>query len=272
MNILIIIVSGIVTLLFITIIRNLLVSNNLLAKNYKSQLIPLGMGITYVFVMLVNSIFIIIVLNINHIYLLMILIGILTMSFIGVIDDLMGNRNSLGFKGHIKSFLNSTVTTGFLKMLIGGLVAIFIGIYFSSKPIEFFLNVLVISLFANLINLFDLRPGRAIKVCLIYSLLLFLLGVPPDLKPILAAIIGFCLFYLPQDIKALSMLGDVGSNPLGISLGIITIISLEMNYKLLILVLLIMLHLYSEKHSISKYIENNSVLHFLDNLGRKNKG
>ncbi|QUH26596.1 hypothetical protein [Serpentinicella alkaliphila] len=269
MNLIILFISGINTLLFLPIIRNLLLSNKQVAKNYKGQSIPIGMGISFVFVMLVNSIIIFIVMDINHFYLLTILIGILTMSFIGIIDDLIGNRDSLGFKGHIKSFFKSIVTTGFLKLLIGGLVAIFISLYYSSGLSELLINILLICLFTNLINLFDLRPGRAIKICLLLAIILFLIGVPKDLEIILVSIVGFCLVYLPQDIKALSMMGDVGSNPLGISLGIVTITSLEFYYKIVVLTLLVLLHLFAEKYSITKSIENNRILKFLDDLGRR---
>jgi len=271
MNLLIFIVSGVNTLLFISIIKNLLISNDRVAKNFKGQTIPIGMGMTFVFVMLVNSIFLVLAVDSNHLNLLIILIGIVTMSFIGVIDDLIGNRNSLGFKGHIKSFFNSTVTTGFLKMLLGGLVAVFISLYYSDHPLVLLVNILLISLFTNLINLFDLRPGRAVKMSLMTALLLFFIGVPKDLEIILISIIAFCIFYLPQDIKALSMMGDVGSNAIGVSLGIITIISLEIHTKVIVLVALIALHLFAEKYSITKTIEKNQVLRYLDNIGRPDK-
>ena len=71
---------------------------------------------------------------------------------------------------------------------------------------------------ANLLNLFDLRPGRAIKVAVASGAMI---GAArpgrrraPPLPPLAAA-----LALLPEDLGERAMLGDAGANALGAMLG-----------------------------------------------------
>lgn len=84
----------------------------------------------------------------------------------------------------------------------------------------------------------------------------------------LISFIAYAIAYLPQDIKAKSMMGDVGSNALGIILGIVTVVSYAIVIKYIILGLLILIHIITEKYSLTKIIEKNPVLDYFDKLGR----
>lgn len=77
------------------------------------------------------------------------------------------------------------------------------------------------------------------------------------------------LVYFPEDLKANVMMGDTGSNVLGMSLGISSILIFDLYGKLIILALLILLHIFAEKYSLTALIEKNKVLNYLDMLGRK---
>ena len=68
------------------------------------------------------------------------------------------------------------------------------------------------------------------------------------------------------DRSARVMLGDAGSNVLGALLGLWMVCSSGNISKLFLLVLLIAVHIYAEKHSISKVIEANRFLRSLDRL------
>ncbi len=111
------------------------------------------------------------------------------------------------------------MTTGLLKAGMGFFYC-FIYIHnFSKNILDIVINTLVISLFTNLINLFDLRPGRSIKVFLLMSIIMLLTSTIIEYNFILYSIYGILFIYFPIDLKAKAMMGDIGSNAIGITLG-----------------------------------------------------
>lgn len=271
MELIIFIISILATRISIPFIKEMLLSANITKSNYKGDTIPVGMGIVFIPVIIINSIFINYFIGNNSTVqqiLLVFLTGIMTMATIGLIDDLVGNRDTTGFKGHIKSLLKGKLTTGGFKALIGGFIALLIGSLFSFHIVEILVNALIIALFTNLINLLDLRPGRALKGFLSISILLIIVGLSREVRVILISIIGYAIGYFPQDIKAKSMMGDIGSNTLGVILGIVTVISYTMTAKFIVLAALVLIHIIAEKYSITEIIKKNSILNFIDELGR----
>lgn len=253
--------------LLIPLIESLYISAGFTKQNYKGNFIPNSMGIIYIF----NVLFIFLLLLVfttsnSYIETFIFVLGILTMGFIGLLDDFMGNNQVKGFKGHIKMLINLKLTTGGLKAIIGGIVSVLISLMISSDFVNFLINILIISLFTNFINLMDLRPGRALKGFLVFSIP-SLLYVNEIYKMILLCFIGASLAYFPYDIKGKTMLGDIGSNCLGIILGIIAT-SYTIQLKILLMIFLLLANLYSEKYSITKLIGRNKLLNFLDELGR----
>lgn len=63
-------------------------------------------------------------------------------------------------------------------------------------------------------------------------------------------------------------MGDAGANPLGAALGYWVAVSLPLHTKAFVLLSLISVHIYTECHSLSKVIDKNPVLRFIDRLGR----
>jgi len=271
LEIIIFTISILTTIITIPFIKDMLLSANITRKNYKGDIIPVGMGIVFIPVIIINSIFL------NYFIgndtrmqqlLLVFLVAIMTMATIGLIDDLIGNRDTTGFKGHIMSLLKGKVTTGGFKAIIGGLIALLLGSLFSFHIIEIIVNSLIIALFTNLINLLDLRPGRALKGFLSISILLIIIGLSKEVRIILISIIAYAIGYFPQDIKAKSMMGDIGSNTLGVILGVVTVVSYSMTAKFIVLALLVLIHIITEKYSLTEIIKKNSILNFIDELGR----
>jgi UDP-N-acetylmuramyl pentapeptide phosphotransferase/UDP-N-acetylglucosamine-1-phosphate transferase len=64
------------------------------------------------------------------------------------------------------------------------------------------------------------------------------------------------------------MMGDTGSNALGLALGLTMVWGLPFTGKLLGLSILVAIHIVAEIYSISKLIEQSPVLRLLDKLGR----
>ncbi len=271
MDIIIFVISLLATIAVIPFIRGMLLSADITEKNYKNNIIPVGMGITFIPVIIINAIVLRWFFKDDPDALRLLLIflaGIMTVMTMGLIDDLMGNRSTLGLRGHIKSLLKGKLTTGGLKAVVGGLISLLIGSLFSLDIIEIIVNALIIALFTNLINLLDLRPGRAIKGFLLLSILFIAIGLSAEIRVILISSVAYAAAYLPQDIKAKSMMGDVGSNALGAILGIATAAGYNITVKYIILGLLILTHIITEKYSLTKIIEKNPVLNYFDKLGR----
>ena len=136
----------------------------------------------------------------------------------GALDDLAGDGSSKGLRGHLGAAAHGEVTTGLVKVVgIGatGLVAAAL----ADRPrddlraLDTLVGGAVVAGAANLANLLDLRPGRALKATVICALPL-LLGRGPG-APRAAAAAGAALGVLRPDLAGTAMLGDTGANAAG---------------------------------------------------------
>ncbi|MEJ8553675.1 glycosyl transferase [Tepidibacter sp. Z1-5] len=254
------------TLLITPYFKSLLIESNIVRKNYRQDLIPVCAGIIFLPMVIINSSILRYFYESNDIYIY--LFGIMSMAFIGILDDLIGDRDVSGLKGHFKSLLKGKLTTGGFKALFGGFVALLISVNISNNIIDICVNTLLIALCTNLMNLLDLRPGRAIKGYLFISIiLLFTVPMYYD-KVMIVILMSNVLAYFKEDLKANAMMGDTGSNVLGISIGIIIAYNFSFMVRLCALILLIFIHIITEKYSLTKIIENNKLLNYIDMLGR----
>ncbi|QQY80629.1 UDP-N-acetylmuramyl pentapeptide phosphotransferase/UDP-N-acetylglucosamine-1-phosphate transferase [Keratinibaculum paraultunense] len=267
-NILSFIVSLILSYIAVPMIKDMLFRNKIVSLNYNNEEIPLGMGILFIFVQVI-SISLTSILGWADIKVAMgYLLACTLMGFVGLIDDLVGETDIKGFRGHINAFFKGKLTTGLLKAGIGFFIALFISIIFSSTLLDIVINTLIIALFTNLTNLLDLRPGRSIKVFLLISVIMLFTNITDEYNFILYSIYGILFIYFPIDLKAKAMMGDVGSNFIGITLGIYCIFTQTLLARSIYLFILILIHILAEKISFTKVIEKNKFLSFLDNLGR----
>ncbi len=188
--------------------------------------------------------------------------------FFGLIDDLLGNRDHSGFRGHIGAILRGKLTTGSLKAIGIPIVAILSFSLISSSILEIFGDALLVALFVNTLNLLDLRPGRALKVYIPLQLM-FIVVSAGTLGPSSAVLIGVAVVLLIPDLREEIMLGDIGSNILGGILGFCFAYAFDWNVKLPVVGLLVLLQLLTERYSISGIVERVTPLRALDNLGRR---
>lgn len=254
---------------------NMLRESGAVRKNYLGHDIPVSTGIS--FPVSVILVFIIYVLFSHyessfHIY----LIGIIAISFLGFIDDMLGQRDTLGFKGHFGALFKGKLTTGGLKALGGGFIALFMAFFLGTPGSlghnlgNIIINTLIIALFTNMLNLLDLRPGRALKGYLFFLLLIILMAAGRVNWLLIGPLLGAVLVYLPVDLKVQAMMGDAGSNVLGLTLGYYSVIHLPLPYRIGVLVFLIAMHIYTEKFSLTRTIEKVPLLRAIDQLGRSN--
>jgi len=236
--------------------------------NYRGKVIPAIGGIVFIPVLMAVVMLLILLGKGNTRSYIDFLALALAMGLAGVVDDLIGDKRVKGLKKHIKSTLSGKMTTGFLKASAGFLMACIVSLGISSSYIEFIVNVLIISLFANTLNLFDLRPGRAVKVFLAVSLLLIAsAGSLAETLPLIMLSLS-ALLYINYDLKEICMLGDTGANILGISLGYYSAQLMSLNAKLPVLAALVILNIIAEKLSITELISRSSFFSYLDNWGR----
>ena len=184
----------------------------------------------------------------------------------GAIDDIWGSREVGGFKGHFKKLLfERKLTTGAVKAMGGGLVALAAGYSIYPHGIwHMLLAGATIALATNLLNLLDLRPGRAVAV------LFAGLGVTYIVKcgrlvalPLVASISLVAFAFGIADSRGRAMMGDSGSNCLGAGLGLTIVLSAP-HWMIPAIAVMAAVHVYSEKRSISALIERNRLLKAID--------
>ena len=253
--------------LVLFLIVSMLKDSGAMRKNYLDIDIPVSAGISFSFTILIVSLLLALPGWYDSSYHLFILAAIM-MSFLGFIDDMLGQRDALGFKGHFSALFKGRLTTGGLKALGGGILALFVAFSLSGTWPEIILNAFIIALAANLMNLLDLRPGRAVKAYLLFLLAIIIMAWGQIVWLLAAPLTGAVLYYARSDLKAQVMMGDAGSNVLGLALGYFAVISLSLPLRIAVLVFLLAIHLYTEKYSLTAVIENNLLLKSLDDLGR----
>jgi UDP-N-acetylmuramyl pentapeptide phosphotransferase/UDP-N-acetylglucosamine-1-phosphate transferase len=130
------------------------------------------------------------------------------------------------------------------------------------------LSMALISMMQNFINLLDLRPLRAVKAYMGFSFIYLLFGQYLIYAGINSGILISLLFYSRYEASETCMMGDTGSNVLGVTLGILFASCDSIYLKTALLIFLISVQVYAEKKSISKLIERNRILCYIDMLGR----
>ncbi|TCS84053.1 hypothetical protein [Tepidibacillus fermentans] len=234
-------------------------------KNYKEELIPTSFGI---FILFIEWLLLILQQQKEFFYFW----ALFLITMIGTYDDYYGDKKVKGFKGHFSAFRQGVITSGFIKAVGVSIVALFLSFQLAKDPFVIGSNFFLIVMLSNTMNLFDLRPGRALKV---YFVLFLLLGVqaPRFFQQELPLIqIGILIIVFFYDIRAKIMLGDGGANLLGFQLGVWYSIHFPLYGKLFMIILLIGINIYNERHSISQFIEQHKWLRVIDRLGQKGIG
>lgn len=184
----------------------------------------------------------------------------------GVLDDLTGTTDSKGLKGHLGALARGEVTTGAIKIVGLGATGVVAAIVVDRGRLSASTLAAagVVAGAANVLNLFDLRPGRALKVALLAGIPVAATGSATS-----AALVGTALAGLPEDLSGTAMMGDTGANALGALAGVALIEQLGGRSRWLTFGTLVALTLASERVSFSKVIAGNTVLRTVDEWGRR---
>jgi hypothetical protein len=253
----------------------------------------------------------------------------------GLADDLWGDRGASGFRGHLRHLAqHRRLTTGLVKLAVGGGAALALGLWLAGDAAPALLRVLlepsspsteslpplpdlapkpppdwvglvqvlagaaVIALGANTLNLFDLRPLRALKLYGFSTVLLVAVAVAPLLPTcrfpalppwwpswlrgnpagpdIAMALLGpacvAALLYLPLEARRRAMLGDTGANALGALLGVAACVVVPLMGLVVLAIALGGINLYAETHSLSTLIQSQPLLNRIDQWGWRKVG
>ena len=208
----------------------------------------------------------------------------------GYIDDVDqgahdGGKVAKGLKGHLGALAHGQVTTGVIKIAGIGASALEASALVGSKATsvggkvaDLALNTVLIAGTANLANLLDLRPGRALKATVLVATPLSYFSCaaaktsasPASAQRLLASgLNAAAITALVEDLQETTMLGDTGANAAGALLG--TSLAANDSWKLRLGTTLgvVGLILASEKVSFSKVIAANPALNWLDQLWRR---
>jgi UDP-N-acetylmuramyl pentapeptide phosphotransferase/UDP-N-acetylglucosamine-1-phosphate transferase len=189
---------------------------------------------------------------------------------VGLYDDVVGDRPSQkakGFAGHLGALRAGRVTSGLVKIAGVGAAGLAASALVGSKrsgvrgATDVLLGAGVIAGLANLVNLLDLRPGRAIKAGA-------MIGTPLA-GGIAAGALGASSALVAEDLGEEIMLGDAGANALGAVLGVALSARTGTAGRLAALAAIGSLTAASEKVSFTQVIEDTPWLRRLDELGRR---
>jgi UDP-GlcNAc:undecaprenyl-phosphate/decaprenyl-phosphate GlcNAc-1-phosphate transferase len=190
-------------------------------------------------------------------------------AFLGLVDDLVGAVATKGFGGHLRALAHGDLTTGVVKLAWGGLV----GLLTAAALVPgggfgaMLRGGLLVAATANLANLLDRAPGRAIKATAAGAVLVAALGAPGWALTGPLLVVGAGLGLLVADLRERCMLGDTGANPLGAAVGAGLVLSLGAVGQTVAVVVVMALNLLSERVSFTRVIDRTPPLRWLDRIG-----
>ncbi|MCS6777660.1 MAG: hypothetical protein RMJ43_06895 [Chloroherpetonaceae bacterium] len=269
---LILAITGLVLLLVLPpIMAQVLRRTRMMQSNFRGDRIPNGFGLVIVlwagFMLWWSGRLIPVTESAYRPYLL----TVLGFGLLGLYDDLRGDQKTRGLLGHLRAlFCERKVTTGLIKAAGGGIFALWIGhMLHTGSLLHTLCAAGLIALGANAINLLDVRPGRAGACFLLCGTGLLgaqIAQAASSPAPPLLFVLVPALIVWERDARATVMMGDTGSNLLGATLGLAAAQTFNLTVQGVLLTLLIALHLLTERVSLSRIIESNRCLRFLDRL------
>jgi UDP-GlcNAc:undecaprenyl-phosphate GlcNAc-1-phosphate transferase len=198
---------------------------------------------------------------------------------LGLYDDLYGDSHARGLAGHLRALREGRLTTGMVKL--AGLVALGGGAaaMLRRRGVDAAVDVVLVAGSANLVNLLDLRPGRALKAAGLCAAALALpprrptapsaISACPGAKPVGAGLAAAAAVALPIDLAETAMLGDCGANATGALLGWCIAGTASRAGRVVAALAVVGLTLASERMSFSEVIARTEWLRRLDAWGRR---
>ncbi len=183
---------------------------------------------------------------------------------VGAYDDLYGAAGVKGLRGHLRALTSGEVTSGALKTAAVSAAGVGCAAVLGARRAGLMVDGALVAGTANLVNLLDLRPGRALKTVLVTCApAVFSSG-----GPLAASVVGAAAAALPDDLAGVAMLGDCAANAMGAATGCVAVSAMPPSQRSLALAAVAALTLASERISFSAVIERHHLLSRIDAWGR----
>ncbi|MDO4607109.1 MAG: hypothetical protein Q4B12_07295 [Bowdeniella nasicola] len=194
-------------------------------------------------------------------------------AMLGALDDHREDTShrDKGLAGHIAALRAGRLTTGMAKLLgISTSAVVAAGLLPGRRRLpDIAINSALIAGSANLVNLLDLRPGRALKGAGLLQIPAIVFGtLAKGGASLMAASVGTIAAAAPPDLAGRTMLGDTGANTLGAHTGWVLAATCPRAVRAGCAVVIVGLVLAGEKISFSAVIDHNPILRALDQAGR----
>jgi hypothetical protein len=193
---------------------------------------------------------------------------------VGGYDDLAGARpeqaGDKGLAGHLRALRAGRLSAGAVKVAGIGAAAATAALLTPHRKgaaglVDAVVTTGLVAGTANLVNLLDLRPGRAAKAVVLASAA----GLGGPAGGLVAGPLGAAATVLPADLGERVMLGDCGANAAGALVGLRLAALPSRGARAGLLGAVVALTLASEKVSFTRVIEATPGLRELDRLGRR---
>jgi UDP-N-acetylmuramyl pentapeptide phosphotransferase/UDP-N-acetylglucosamine-1-phosphate transferase len=193
---------------------------------------------------------------------------------VGAYDDLAGARPEQaadkGLAGHLGALRQGRISAGAVKVAGIGAASLAAALLTPRRRgaggfVDVLLTTGLVAGTANVLNLLDLRPGRAAKAVVLASAA----GLGGPAGGLAAATLGAAAAALPDDLGERVMLGDCGANAVGALVGLRLAAVRRGDARAGLLAVVVALNLASEKVSFTRVIEATPGLRGLDRLGRR---
>ncbi|MEV6795825.1 hypothetical protein AB0M87_28405 [Streptomyces sp. NPDC051320] len=146
-------------------------------------------------------------------------LAVLVAGACGGYDDIVGADDPRrGFRAHLSALRQGEVTSGAVKLFGIGAAGLAIGAVLKERPVDRLLAGIVVAGSAHLVNLLDVRPGRATIAVLGLAGPGLLRRAPGGAAA--AAPMGAAAAVVIDDLGEQTMLGDTGAHALGAALGV----------------------------------------------------
>ena len=193
--------------------------------------------------------------------------GCVFVFLVGLYDDFRPIRTR-GLTAHFEALAHGRVTSGVIKLVgILGAAAV-VTWMLGARGQVLLLGSAVVAGSANLWNLLDVRPGRALKFFLPVVGALSIAAPSGAYPAIGATAFGAGVVALAVDLRERGMLGDGGSNVLGFIVGLGLLFVLTPEGLVVALAGILTLHAASETLTLSRMISAVPALRWFDDLGR----
>lgn len=255
------------SILTLILLRQLAYKINSLETNFRGNKIPVGSGVIIPILFICLYPFVVRLGHENEWRYFCFIMS--SLGIIGFIDDRFGSKEIKGIRGHITNFYKKKrISTGLAKLILITIVGLNISAVLYDELLTIFVCTITFAIWTNIINLLDVRPGRAIKGFWVLTIVLFSVHFL-NITYLVWVIVIQSILLIIIDIYEWGMLGDSGSNILGGMIGF-WMIAYSSNIEVYVyLAIGSVLTIYAEKKSFSQWIEKHPMIQRIDHWGRK---